>query len=112
MASAPSREVMAGALDDTGRARPAGLQGLVIAEELALVPQVADARISAGPVGAGEAGGVGLGGDRGGPVAAAGQDRESPGRDPVLGGGVPGFVEAPCRTLDQDVGLRGTGPAR
>lgn len=103
---------MAGALDDTGRARPAGLQGLVIAEELALVPQVADARVGAGAAAAVQSGRVGFGGDRGGPVAAAGQDRESPGRDSVLGGGVSGFVEAPCRTLDQDVGLRGTGPAR
>ena len=109
IASAPSRphlalryretvgyEVAAGALDYSGRDRPAGVQGLVVAQELALVPQVADARVGPGAPAAFQAGGVGLGGDLGGgPVAVAGQDREGLDRDPVLGGGVPGLVEAP-----------------
>ena len=89
-------EVAAGALDDPGRDRPAGVQGLVVAQELALVPQVADARVGSGAPAAFQPGGVGFGGDLGGgPVAVAGQDREGLGRDPVLGGGVPGLVEAP-----------------
>jgi hypothetical protein len=89
-------EVTAGALDDTGRDRPAGVQGLVVAEELALVLQVADARVGAGALAVFQPGGTDLGGDRGGgPVAVAGQDRESLGGDPVLGGSVPGLVEAP-----------------
>ena len=110
--SGPSRlravgyEVAACALDDSGRDRPAGVQGLVVAQELALVSQVADARVGPGAPAAFQAGGVGFGGDLGGgPVAVAGQDREGPGRDPVLGGGVPGLVEAPCGAPDvlQDV---------
>jgi hypothetical protein len=36
--------VAARALDDPGRDRPAGFQGLAVAEKLALVPQEADAR--------------------------------------------------------------------
>ena len=72
------------------------VEGLVVAQELALVSQVADARVGAGAPAAFQAGGVGLGGDLGGgPVAVAGQDREGLDRDPVLGGGVPGVVEAP-----------------
>ena len=47
---------------------------------------------------AAQAGSVGLGGDLlRGPGAVAGQHGERLGRDPVLGGGVPGRVEAPCR---------------
>jgi hypothetical protein len=66
-----------------------------------LAGQVADARVDAGPLAAGQAGGVGFGGDLGGgPVTVAGQDREGPGRGPVLGGGVPGIVEAPSGTPD------------
>ena len=72
------------------------VEGLVVAQELALVPQVADARVGPGPPAAFQSGGVGFGGDlRGGPVAVAGQDREGLGRDPVLGGGVTGVVQAP-----------------
>ena len=89
-------EVPAGALDDPGRDRPAGREGLVVTQVLAFVSQVADASVGAVPPAAGQAGGVGFGGDRGGgPVAVAGQDREGPGRDPVLGGGIAGLVEAP-----------------
>ena len=84
------------ALDYPGRDRPAGVQGLVVAQELALVSQVADARVGSGALAAFQAGGVGVGGDPGGdPVAVAGQDLRGPGRDPVLGGGVSGRVEAP-----------------
>src|SRR5258706_11798520 len=65
-------------------------------QELVLVPEVADARVGPGAPAAFQAGGVGFGGDLGGgTVAAAGQDSEGPGRDPVLGGGVPGCVQAP-----------------
>ena len=89
-------EVAACSLDDAGRDRPAGVEGLVVAQELALVPQVADARVGAGAPAAFQSGGIGFGGDLGGgPVAVAGQDREGLDRDPVLGGGVPGLVEAP-----------------
>ncbi len=66
-------------------------------QELALVSQVADACVGSGAPAAFQAGCVGFGGDLfGGPVAVAGQDGEGPGRDPVLGGGVTGLVEAPC----------------
>ena len=84
------------ALDDACRDRPAGFEGLAVTQELALVFQVADARVGPGAPAAFQPGGVGFGGDLGGgPVAVAGQDGEGPGRDPVLGGGVPGGVQAP-----------------
>ena len=41
-------EMAACALDDAGRDRPAGFQGLVVVQELALVSQVADARVGPG----------------------------------------------------------------
>ena len=89
-------EVTAGSLDDPGRDRPARGQGPVVAQELALVSQVADARVGAGAVAAFQSGGVGFGGDPGGgPVAVAGQHHEGLHGDPVLGGGIPGLVEAP-----------------
>jgi hypothetical protein len=90
-------EVTACALDYSRRDRPAGVQGLAIAQEFALACQVADARVGTGAPAAFQAGRVGFGGDLGGgPVAVASQDRERPGRDPVLGNGIPGLVEAPC----------------
>jgi hypothetical protein len=90
-------QVAAGSLDDTGRDGPACGQGLVVAEVVVLGGQVADARVGAGPLVTGEGGGVGLGGDLGGgPGAVSGENREGLGRDPVLGGGVAGGVQAPC----------------
>lgn len=84
------------ALDDARRDRPAGVEGLAVAEELALASQVADAGVGPGASAAFQAGGVGFGGDLGGgPAAVAGQDREGLDCDPVFGGGVPGLVEAP-----------------
>ena len=75
-----------------------GVQGLVVTQELVLVPQVADARVGPGAPACVQAGGVGFGGDLGGgPVAVAGEDREGLDRDPVLGGGIPGGVQAPRR---------------
>jgi len=89
-------EMAACALDDAGRDRPAGFQGLVVVQELALVSQVADARVRPGAPAAFQPGGVGLGGDLGGgPLAVAGQDGEGLDRDPVLGGGIPCGVQAP-----------------
>ena len=59
--------------------------------------QVADARVGPGALACVQAGRVGFGGDLGGgPVAVAGQHGEGLERDPVLGGGIPGIVEAPC----------------
>jgi hypothetical protein len=109
-ASAPSRppscasdveavgyEVAAGALDDPGRDRPVGREGLAVAQEVVLVAQVADACVGPGAPTSFQSGRVGFGGDLlRGPGAVAGQHGEGPGRDPVLGGGVPGRVEAPC----------------
>jgi hypothetical protein len=88
-------EMTACALDDSRRDRPAGVEGLAVAQELALVSQVADAGVGPGAPAAFQPGGFGddLGG---GPVAVAGQDGEGLDRDPVLGGGIPGIVEAPC----------------
>jgi hypothetical protein len=89
-------EVTACALDDSRRDRPAGVEGLVVAEELPLAAQVADAGGGPVPLASGQAGSVCLRGDLGGgPLAVAGQDREGLDRDPVLGGGVPGIVQAP-----------------
>jgi hypothetical protein len=64
-------------------------------QELALVSLVADARVGAGALAVFQPGGTGFGGDGGGPVAVAGQDREGLLGDPVLGGGIVGLVEAP-----------------
>ena len=92
-------QMPARALDDPGRDRPARFQGLVVVQAVVLAGQVADARVGAVPLGCGEPGGLGLGGDLcGGPVAVAGQDREGLDRDPVLGGGIPGGVQAPRGT--------------
>jgi hypothetical protein len=89
------------AFDDPGRDGPARGQGLVVAEVLVLAGQVADARVDAGPRGAGQAGGVGFGGDLGGCAGAVpGQDRKCLDRYPVLGGGVTGPVQAPGRFPD------------
>jgi hypothetical protein len=58
--------------------------------------QVADAGGGSVTLASGQVGGVCLRGDLGGgPVAVVGQDRECLDRDPVLGGGVPGGVQAP-----------------
>lgn len=99
------------AFDDPGCDWPALSEGLVVAEELLLVVQVADARVGPGPAAGAQAGGVGLGGDLGGgPGAVVGQHREGLDGDPVLGGGVAGVVEGPGRLpLDR---LRGEVPAR
>src|SRR5580658_4642723 len=89
-------EMPACALDYSRRDRPAGLQGLAVTQELALVSQVADAGVGAAAPACVQPGGVGFGGDRGGgPVAVAGQDGQGLDRDPVLGGGIPGGVQAP-----------------
>ena len=89
-------EMTACALDDSRRDRPAGVEGLVVAEELPLAAQVADAGGGPVPLASGQAGSVCLRGDLGGgPLAVAGQDREGLNRNPVLGGGVPGIVQAP-----------------
>jgi hypothetical protein len=91
--------VAARSLDDPGRDRPAGREGLVVAQEVVLVSQVADACAGPGAPASSHPGCVGFGGDLlRGPRAVAGQHGEGPGRDPVLGGGVPGRVEAPCST--------------
>jgi hypothetical protein len=90
-------EMAAGALDDTRRDRPAGFEGLAVAQELALVSQVADAGVGPAAPAAFQPGGTGFGGDGGGgPVAVAAQYGEGLDCDPVLGGGIPGIVEAPC----------------
>jgi hypothetical protein len=82
-------QVAAGSLDDPGGNGPARGQGLVVAQELLLAGQVADAGVRAVPLAGGEPGGVGFGGDlSGGPGAVPGQDRERFDRDPVLGGRV------------------------
>jgi hypothetical protein len=58
--------------------------------------EVADAGVGSGSPARGQAGGAGLGGDLfRGPGAAAGQHLERLGRDPVLGGGIAGVVQAP-----------------
>src|SRR5271165_6599235 len=89
------------ALDDAGRDRPAGIQCPVVVQELALVCQVADARVGSGAPAAFQSGGVGLGGDLcGGPVAIAGQHGEGLDCDPVLGSGIAGLVETPRSTPD------------
>jgi hypothetical protein len=59
-------EVTACALDDSGCDWPASVEGLVVAQELALVSQVADARVGSGAAAAFQPGGVGFGGDLGG----------------------------------------------
>ena len=85
------------ALDDAGRDGPAVCEGFVVAQVIVPGVQVADAGVGPGPATGGQAGGVGLGGDLfGGAGAVAGQDREDFDGDPVLGGGVAGFVQAPC----------------
>ena len=90
-------QVAAGSLDYPGRDGPARGQGLVVAQELVLAGQVADAGVRAVPLAGGQAGGVRFGGDvRGYPGAVSGQDRERFDRDPVLGCGVPGGVQGPC----------------
>ena len=90
-------EVAAGSFDDAGRDGPARGEGLIVAQVLVLAGQVADARIGAGPLGGGQPGGAGFGGDLGGgPGAVSGQDRECLDRDPVLGGGIGGGVQGPC----------------
>jgi hypothetical protein len=89
--------VPACSFDDAGRDGPAGCQGLLVAQVLVLAGQVADARVGAGPLGGGQAGGVRLGTDLGScPGAVPGQDRERLDRDPVLGCRIPGGVQAPC----------------
>src|SRR5487761_1392801 len=89
-------QMAACAFDDAGGDGPAGREGLVVAQAVVLVSQVADACVGPGAPTAFQSGGVGLGGDLGGgPLAVAGQHGEGLDRDPVLGGGVPGGVEAP-----------------
>lgn len=89
-------EMPACSLDDAGRDGPAVGEGLVVAQVLVPGVQVAHAGVHAGSPAAGQAGGAGLSGDLlRGPVAVAGQYRECPGRDPVLGCGVAGLVQAP-----------------
>jgi hypothetical protein len=59
-------------------------RGLVVAEELALAVEVADARGGSDPLASGQADGVGFGSDLlRDPAAVAGQHRECLGRDPV-----------------------------
>ena len=89
-------QVAAGAFDDAGGDGPARSQGLVVAQVLVLAGQVADAGVSAGPLGAGEAGGVRLGGDLGScPGAVPCQYRERFDRYPVLGCRLPGGMQGP-----------------
>ena len=89
-------QVTACSFDDAGGDGPSRGQGLVVAQVLVLAGQVADARVSAGPLGAGESGGVRLGGDIGScPGALPGQYRERYDRHPVLGCRIPGGMQAP-----------------
>ena len=72
------------------------VRALVVAQVLVLAGQVADAGVSAGLLGAGEAGGVRLGGDLGScPGAVPGQYRERFDRYPVLGCRIPGGMQGP-----------------
>jgi hypothetical protein len=90
-------EVAAGSFYYPGRDGPARGQGLVVAQELLLARQVADAGVRAVALAGGKAGGVRFGGDAGGdPGAVSGQYRERVDRYPVFGGGVPGRVQGPC----------------
>jgi hypothetical protein len=103
-------QVAAGSFDDAGGDGPARGQRLVVAQELVLAGEIADAGVGAGPLGGGQACGLGFGGDLGGgPCAVAGQDRERLGRDPVLGCGVAWRVQGP-RGFPPD-GPRGEVPA-
>jgi hypothetical protein len=89
--------VAAGSLDDPGGDGPARGQGLVVAQELLLAGQVADAGVRAVPLIGGKAGGVRFGGDFGGcPRTVPGQHGERFDRYPVLGGRVGGGVQGPC----------------
>jgi hypothetical protein len=106
-------------LDDPGRDRPAGFEGLVVAQVLALAGQVADARVGAVPSAPGEPGGIGLSGDAGGgPVAVAGQDGEglenrSPCGDDHARPGVPthrGSPGMPSAHEPGQVNRAGAGP--
>jgi hypothetical protein len=90
-------QVAACSFDDPGGDGPARGQGLVVAQELLLAGQVADAGIRAVALAGGKDGGVGFGGDLGGgPGAVAGQYRERFDRYPVLGGRITGGVQGPC----------------
>jgi hypothetical protein len=61
MSEPAADQVAAGFFYYSGRDGPARGQGLVVAQVLVLAGQVADAGVGAGPLGAGEAGGVRLG---------------------------------------------------
>jgi hypothetical protein len=70
-------QVAAGSFYYPGRDGPARGQGLVVAQELLLARQVADAGVRAVALAGGKAGGVRFGGDvRGYPGAVSGQYRE------------------------------------
>src|SRR5215471_6391888 len=91
----PRRWRQAPSMTPVAMGQPAA-RGLVVAQVLVLAGQVADAGVGAGPLGAGEAGGGGFGGDLGrGPGAVPGQYRERLDRDPVFGCGVAGRVQGP-----------------
>jgi len=88
--------VAAGALDHAGGDRPAGPKCGVVAQEVPLGGQVADAGVHAATLCRGQLGVGGLsleGGDDG--VDVAGQDAQGVGGDPGFGGRVGVVVEAP-----------------
>ena len=100
-------QVAAGSFDDPGGDGPARGQRLVVAQELVLAGEIADAGVGAGPLGGGQACGLGFRGDLGGgPGAVAGQDRECLDRDPVLGCGVAWRVQGTTR-LSRCIRVRG-----
>src|SRR6266508_790745 len=106
-------QVPAGAFDHAGGDRPAGRHCGVVAEELPLGGEVADAGVDAAALLGSELGIAGLLAERGDDgVDVAGQDAYGVGGDPGFGGRVAVLVEAPGRLpavledvdeVDQDV---------
>ena len=90
-------QVAACSFDDPSRDRPACCQCPVVGEVVLFGGQVVHARVRAVALAAGQAGCADLGGDvLRDAGAVAGQYRECLDRDPVLGGGIAGRVQAPC----------------
>jgi hypothetical protein len=86
------------ALDDPGGDGPAGLECLVVAQELVLGAQVADAHIGAPPLCGTQLGPISFVLDRVGSFeGVAVQDGQRMSGDPVLGGSVARLVEAQAR---------------